>query len=261
MKVTKLNIFPIKSTRALPVAEAFVQPMGFSFDREFMFTTPDGTFITARKEPLLYRLFTQPTEKGVKVVLGDTTYSVRYTDFTQQQSAEVWGKRFPCWIATPEVNRTFSELFGYEVQLRWIGDESQRYIDDLTAQPLNFADSNPILLISEKSFEQVRQWSPVPLSIGQFRSNIVIDGLEAFEEEGWKRIQIGQVTFRVAQPCTRCTLITRNLETFELEPNSEPFRTLKQRHTDSKGKPIFGIHLIPENKGNLSLGDMVSVIE
>ena len=60
MQVTQLNLYPIKSTQAYRVEQAFVQPQGLNFDREFMITEPDGTFITARKDKVLYQLSAFP---------------------------------------------------------------------------------------------------------------------------------------------------------------------------------------------------------
>lgn len=262
MQITQLNLYPIKSTKAYTVNQAWVLPQGLNFDREFMITEDDGTFITARKEALLYRLSAFPTPMGVVVHLdnGERCFA-RYADFKQLQTSEVWGTHFASWVADEAVNQWLSNHFGRAVELRWIGEQSQRSVKNFEPHPMSFGDSNPILLVSEKSLAQVRQWSPVPVNTEQFRANIVIDGVEAFEEEQWRRIQIGEVTFSFAQCCTRCILITRNVQTLELDPKAEPFRTLKTHHTNENGKPIFGIHLVPENSGVIRVGDFVQLLD
>lgn len=262
MQVTQLNLYPIKSTKAYPVSQAVVQPQGLNFDREFMITEPDGKFITARKEAELYRLSAFPISGGLYLQHDNgETCMVRYADFQQSQTSEVWGTHFPSLVASEAVNQWLSGFFEREVQLRWLGEQSQRTLNDTSQHPLSFADSNPILLVSEKSLEQVQQWAPVPVSLAQFRGNIVIDGEIPFEEEKWQRIQIGDVIFRFSQCCTRCILITRNPQTLELDSKSEPFRTLKNQHTNEQGKPIFGIHLIPENSGVIRLSDHVTLLD
>lgn len=262
MQVTELNLFPIKSTQAYKVAQAFVQAQGLNFDREFMITEPDGTFITARKEQMLYRLSAFPISTGIVICDDQGEQAVAlYQDFAKCDSSEVWGTYFPSWIAGEAVNQWLSEKLGRPVQLRWLGEKSQRTVANFGDHPLSFADSNPLLLVSEKSLEQVQKWSPVPISMEQFRGNIVIDGNVAFEEEQWRKIQIGEVKFTFSQCCTRCILITRDVQTLELDPKAEPFRTLKQQHTNEKGKPIFGIHLVPENSGVIRVGDFISILE
>ncbi|WP_373766128.1 MOSC domain-containing protein [Glaesserella sp.] len=262
MKVTQLNVYPIKSTRAYRVDQAFVQPHGLNFDREFMITEADGTFITARKDAVLYRLSAMPISSGIVINADNGERCVaHYRDFIQCQLSEVWGTHFNSFVASDNVNQWLSGLFGREVQLRWLGVQSQRTVKGFEPHPMSFGDSNPLLLVSERSLKQVQQWSPVPVSMEQFRGNIVIDGTQPFEEETWRRIQIGEVIFTFSQCCTRCILITRDVQTLLLDPKAEPFRTLKQHHTNENGKPIFGIHLVPENSGVIRVGDSITLLD
>ncbi|MDH2997237.1 Fe-S protein [Pasteurellaceae bacterium LFhippo2] len=262
MKITQLNLYPIKSTQAYRVEQAVVNLQGLNFDREFMITELDGTFVTARKDKALYQLSAFPVSSGILIAHDNgEQYLVRYADFEQTQSSEVWGTYFDSFVAKEEVNQWLSQFFERAVQLRWLGEQSQRRVRYFDNTPMSFADSNPLLLVSEKSLQQVKKWSPVSVIMEQFRGNIVIDGSEPFAEEQWQQIQIGQVKFSVAQSCTRCILITRNLENLELDPKSEPLRTLKQHHTNEQGKPIFGIHLVPENSGVIRVGDSINILK
>lgn len=260
MKVTQLNLYPIKSTAAYRVEQAFVELKGLNFDREFMITETDGKFITARKDAELYNLSVFPNATGIVIChASGQKCVVLYQDFQYVQTSEVWGTHFDSLVAKTEVNQWLSEIFGREVQLRWLGDKSQREVVNFKQHPLSFADSNPVSLMSEKSLEQVKLWSPVEISMERFRPNIVIDGNIAFEEEQWEQVQIGEVLFTKSALCTRCVMITRDLTTLELDPNVEPFRTLKQMHANEKGKPVFGIHLVPQNSGVIRLGDQVLI--
>ena len=53
INVSRLYIHPVKSMKGIRLSQAFARESGFTFDRDFMITTPEGTFITARKYPLL----------------------------------------------------------------------------------------------------------------------------------------------------------------------------------------------------------------
>ena len=46
------------------------------------------------------------------------------------------------------------------------------------------------------------------IPIDRYRGSIIITGAEAGEENQWKRIRIGSVTFRVAKPVIRCVVIS-----------------------------------------------------
>ena len=48
MKVEALNIYPLKSGRAIPVESASVRLDGLAGDRRFMIVEPDGRCITQR---------------------------------------------------------------------------------------------------------------------------------------------------------------------------------------------------------------------
>lgn len=257
MQVTALNLYPIKSTQAYRVEQAFVRPQGLNFDREFMITEQDGRFITARKEHVLYQLAAFPVPEGVIICFQQEQCLARYADFTQSQSCEVWGTHFVSYVADERVNQWLSHILQRQVQFRWLGQQSSRTVANFADHPMSFGDSNPILLCTEASLVQVQQWSPVPLSMAQFRPNIVINGETAFEEETWRELEIGEVKFAFSRHCTRCIMINRDVQTFEMNEQAEPLRTLKQHHTDSSGKPIFGIHLVPQNSGIIRVGDSV----
>ncbi|MCK3654365.1 Fe-S protein [Pasteurellaceae bacterium Macca] len=260
MQVTELNLYPIKSTARYGVKQAFVQPQGLNFDREFMITDLDGKFMTARQDPELFRLSAFPLSTGLAICHQQTGEPclARYADFIYTQPSEVWGTVFPSFVASDEVNRWLSEKLGKSVQLRWLGESSARQVKGFEPTPMSFADSNPLLLVSQQSLAEVQRWSSVAVSLEQFRGNVVIDGVQPFEEEQWQGVKIGEVAFEVAQCCTRCILITRDLATLTLDPNAEPFRTLKQHHTNAQGKPIFGVHLVPKNSGIIRVGDVLT---
>ena len=53
MKVTEINIYPIKSTRRIALPQSEVLPRGLPWDRRWMLVDAEGRFITARQHPTL----------------------------------------------------------------------------------------------------------------------------------------------------------------------------------------------------------------
>ena len=45
-----------------------------------------------------------------------------------------------------------------------------------------------------------------------------------------------------------------------MHPKMEPFRTLKKINTNEKGKPLFGINLVPLNSGVIYVGDELQLL-
>ncbi|MDO5053967.1 MAG: MOSC domain-containing protein [Pasteurella oralis] len=262
MQVKQLYLYPIKSTQAYQVAQAVVQVQGLNFDREFMLTETDGKFISARKDQTLYHFFALPIPLGLQIQHQDgDMLIVRYCDFQQQSIAEVWGSHFPAWVASEQINLWFSEKIGRKVQLRWIGEQSQRYTKRLPDAPVSFADGYPLLLTTLASFAAVQAQCPSPIKMLQFRPNIVIDAEQPFIEQTWKKIKIGDVLFFNVKPCTRCILTTRDPDSNTIDAKMEPFRTLKKINVNAEGQPLFGINLIPLNTGIIRLNDKVEIIE
>ena len=93
----------------------------------------------------------------------------------------------------------------------------------------------------------------------RFRPSLVIEDVpEPFAEDHWRRVRVGEVTFRSVRGCDRCVLPTIDPET--LEGGKEPTRTLaKYRRRD--GKVWFAVNLIPDTTGTVHAGDPVTVLE
>lgn len=93
------------------------------------------------------------------------------------------------------------------------------------------------------SAESVRDAAPVSaLDDRRFRSNIVIDGIGAWEELGWSgRVRIGELEFRVAEPIVRCLATHANPETGERD--ARVLTTLTQRV--GQEEPTLGTLLLP----------------
>ncbi|MEO6993689.1 MAG: MOSC domain-containing protein, partial [Lacunisphaera sp.] len=98
---------------------------------------------------------------------------------------------------------------------------------------------------------------PVPMN--RFRPSIVVDDCEAFAEDDWARLQIGDTLFRNGGPCARCIVTTTDQLTGE-RLGKEPLRTLAtfRRAPADPSDVNFGINLIHETKaGRLQVGDTV----
>ncbi|MBK9164217.1 MAG: MOSC N-terminal beta barrel domain-containing protein [Acidobacteria bacterium] len=51
MKISKINIYPIKSLRGNALSEALVEKRGLRHDRRWMLTDREGMFLTQREVP------------------------------------------------------------------------------------------------------------------------------------------------------------------------------------------------------------------
>lgn len=105
----------------------------------------------------------------------------------------------------------------------------------------------------------VRQNVTVPVDSRRFRSNIVVDGLPAWEELGWvdasdPSVQVGDIDFTVRKPIVRCMAITANPDTGERDANLLKILT---REFD-QAEPTLGVLLLPTGAGGtIRRGDPV----
>ena len=100
--------------------------------------------------------------------------------------------------------------------------------------------------------------------MNRFRPNLVVTGSDAFAEDGWKKIKIGETIFHVVKPCARCVITTIEQEK-GLKSGAEPLKTLAKFRIPKrsiKKKILFGQNLIAEKAGEiLRVGDKVEILE
>lgn len=261
--LSRLFIHPVKSMRGIGLSHAYADISGLAFDRIFMVTETDGTFITARQFPQMVKFIPAPLHDGLHLTAPDGSNAVvRFSDFsTQQEPTEVWGNHFTALIAPSAVNQWLSGFFNRNVQLRWLGPQLSRRMQRHDAVPLSFADGFPYLLANEASLRDLQKRCPASVSIEQFRPNLLVTGAAAWEEDTWKVVRIGEVVFDVAKPCSRCVLTTVSPERGQKHPAGEPLSTLQRFRTAlDNGDVDFGQNLIARNSGVIRVGDELEVL-
>ena len=125
--LSRLYVHPVKSLRGLQLSYAQVGSSGLAFDRNFMITEPDGTFITARQYPQMVLFTPALLPDGLFLTAPDgARHSLQR--LRRRAAAEVWGNHFTALIAPDEINRWLSGYFQRDVQLRWLGPELTRRV-------------------------------------------------------------------------------------------------------------------------------------
>lgn len=263
ISLSQLYIHPVKSMRGLALSHAQVATSGLAFDRIFMVTEPDGTFITARQYPQMVLFTPAILHDGLYLSAPDgTSANIRFTDFQPTPAAtEVWGNHFTALIAPDEINSWLSGFFSRPVQLRWVGEALTRRVKHHEEVPLSFADGFPFLLTNEASLRDLQNRCPASVKMTQFRPNIVVAGAQAWEEDTWQVVRIGDITFDVAKPCSRCIFTTVSPEKGRKHPAGEPLATLQSFRTAQDNDDVdFGQNLIARNSGIIRIGDELEVL-
>lgn len=262
IQVTNLAIHPIKSSQGIELDKTRVELAGFEFDRRFVVIGKNHKAITGRTHPILTQMKIELNETGMVIEApGMKTLDITYGDFSSQYiETRVWASTTQGQHCSNRYDQWFQRFLGLDCHLVYFGPQTARQIKDFD-QPVGFADGYPVLLISEASLNDLNERSVHHHQMAQFRPNLVVNNTAPFAEDDWQRIRVGEVEFIVHSPCSRCNFPKLNLHTGESHPDGEPLSVLRHYRTGEKNKIYFGQNLIPLNEGNISLGDVVEIIE
>ncbi|MFJ9167351.1 MOSC domain-containing protein, partial [Lysinibacillus fusiformis] len=191
----------------------------------------------------------------------------------------LFGAAFPTLEADRRTQAWFAARLG-AVRLLYLDDPATSRRIDLEDGPadasISLVDGYPILLTTTASLAALNhhlthdrvtgdpQSDHLPME--RSRPNLVISGTRPWEEDGWRRIKVGEAVFKTVEPCGRCVVITIDQETGERR-GSAPLKALA-RHHRLGDKLAFGLSLVPERPaastgdllGTLRLGDEVTVL-
>ena len=260
--LASIHLYPIKSTAGMPLTRALVTEEGLLGDRRYMVVKPDGSFITARTHPQLQLVTATPVEGGLQLRYpGMAQLRLQEADFSRApQATGVWGDSFHALHTQSQADEWLSRVAGEPVRLLWLGETSDRFREK-TGTRVSFADGYPLLLISQSSLDDLNLRSDALHQMSQFRTNLVASGTRPFEEDGWKRIRIGEVEFLVAKPCSRCIMTTVEAGTDRFNALKEPLATLTRYRRGEDGDVYFGQNLVALNEGWIEAGSEIQVLE
>lgn len=269
LSVNEIWIYPIKSTRGLLLDESGVEHSGLHNDRRWMLIDANDKFITQRECGALSQVVAQAQGNAWRVCAPGMTDLLMQTPGTNAQPilGQVWSnQKVPVVLADDATNLWFSHYLAQPVRAVYQADNHSRLINEPQAQAndtVSLADGYPLLLIGTASLADLNTRLKVPVDMRQFRPNIVVNTLQPFIEDSWKKIRIGAVEFDVAKNCSRCVLTTRNPDSGELNTEREPLRTLSQ-YRRQEGGVMFGQNLIPRglkpNSNRIYRGDNIEIL-
>ncbi|MCD9154461.1 MOSC domain-containing protein [Aeromicrobium duanguangcaii] len=264
-----LHRHPLKSGSIEDLDEATVDPWGLAGDRRWMVVDAEGTFLTAREERRLLTIDARLTGAGIRLSApGRATLDVPDPDPAHQVPVRIWSSLITAAEAT-DATTWLTELLGRDVRLVHLDDPTRRAVNPARSEPddrVSLADGYPLLVTTQTSLTALNQaieadgGDPVPMS--RFRPNLVIDGEAAWTEDDWRRIRVGDATFRAVKGCARCVITTLEAQdSGEVARGKEPIRTLARIRRFS-GAVWFGVNLIPDVAGvTARVGDEVEVLE
>lgn len=271
-----LFTYPVKSLRGISKDEFTVDDFGFAFDRRFMLIDDDNKFVTQRTHPKLslvsVRLISNPDNllDAIELTIKDsdseplsrTVFPMVLFEGNMSNNCEVsvWADVVLSKVLDSVYTEKLSQFLGVNVRLSFMPNSSFRQIDReffSEDKRVSFADGYPFLLTSEASLIDLNSRLEQPVSMRNFRPNIVISGgISAYAEDVWQRVTIGDIAFELVKPCSRCVMTTVSERGIKSD-NREPLKTLSQYRRNEFGI-CFGQNLVHLSKGTIRVGDLVS---
>jgi len=262
ISLSQLAIYPIKSTAQISLKHAQIGPFGLDMDRRWMLIDKDGVMLTQRKHARMCLIQSSLLDETLEVTAPDMPLlSVNKGDLNTQRLATVWNDTCKALDCGETAAQWFSEFLKTNARLVYFPDNEQRQVDLNYAQQGDytaFSDGFPYLLIGQASLDDLNSRLDTPAEMKRFRPNLVVDGAEAFAEDNWKKIRIGDITFKLVKPCSRCVIPSIDPQT--AKKTAAPVKALAS-YRMRENKIFFGQNVIAQGMGKLQVGMPVEVIE
>lgn len=264
ISLARIYVYPIKSAAGVALDRAALDGLGLRHDRRWMLVDDAGEFLSQRRLPRMALI--SVSFSGASLLVEAPSMSALTLplepgpdDPRQRTPVRVFDDLVPAASAGEEPDRWFSGFLGVGCRLVYMPDDVVRPVDPDYARDgdrVGFADGFPLLMFSEASLADLNSRLPEPVPENRFRPNLVVSGCGAFAEDGWRWVRVGEVGFRVAKPCARCTITTVDQRIGVR--GKEPLRTLAS-YRKVGDKVMFGQNLAHDGPGELRVGDAVEV--
>jgi uncharacterized protein len=267
--LTELNLYPIKSCAGISLREATLTSAGLMvehiYDREWMVVNAKGEFLTQREFPRLAlvtpRIKADTLELRAPGMLRlEVPLGLPDPEDAKTIDVRVWDDSVRAYDCDEITATWFTKFLGTPCRLvRFHADAKRKASDKWTGgveAPTLFSDGFPMLVISEGSLsdlnDKLKAQGRDALPMNRFRPNIVIGGIEAFEEDYAESLSIGAAKLKPVKPCPRCPVPSVDQSTGEFGP--DPLDILQSYRANPKldGAVTFGMNTIMlEGEGQL----------
>ena len=300
----QIYIYPVKSLRGISLPTANLCAQGLGYDRRYILLKihPNGKytsmFIGLQPEMALFhcKLSTPDTftveyhTPSPPVALPTASQQTILEmplepDATKLQKISIalhTAPDYPAYRMPDHINTWFSECFGYECIMAYLGDSLGVRMGDerekawmpkiksilpKQVDQVSFSDGAALLVASESSMEDLHPRLPdgEKAVLEKFRPNIVVEGEgKPWDEDYWAELTLPRIGGKVVltSNCARCTSINVDLEKGRMgegESGKLLKKLMKDRRIDpgKRWEPIFGRYGFPTKGGEIRVGDEI----
>ena len=254
--ITQMFIYPVKSCAALSVEHAQVTATGLAYDRDWMIVDQDGLFLTQRQVPHL--CWISPSLDGNTLTLNAPGVGALQVPLDAEGSArqvQVWRDTVEAIDMGRDAQQWLDEYLqipGKQFSLVRFSERGVRTSDLTwtrgTPYPNHFSDGFAINVLSQRAMvelnERLAEQGHEPVDVLRFRPNMVLEGLEAHEEDDVEALSIdtvaGPIVIKLVKPCPRCPV-----------PNIDPHTAISSPEV---GQTLAGYRALANMDGAICFG-------
>ena len=285
ISILSLHTYPVKSCSGITHTQVGVSAAGLAHDRQWVVVDNEGRFLTQRAHPRM--ALVQPALDGTALFLNAPEMPTLRISLRKAESdapavpIRIWKSNTLGQDEGDTAARWFSDYLGLGCRLYHVHPGAHRLASPqrisgwLKRQsdighfplehPFGFADGFPFLVANQTSLDNLNQHlaarDHTPVTMNRFRPNIVVQGLEAYEEDYVSSLHVGAMTFALVKPCARCPMPNVDPLTAD-DSGAEPMATLAgYRHFEDG--VLFGVNAVvggAESDAVLSVGDRMEAV-
>ncbi len=261
-RIAQLFVYPVKSCAGVALPEALLTEEGLEFDRAWMVVDEAGEFVSQRQLPRMALI--RPVLKHSEMVLrapGMLALHIAFDRVEAPVRVRVWKDEVAAYDMGDIAAQWFSDFLsepGKPQRLRMVRFDpeqrrlsSRKWTGDIES-PVQFADGYALLVAGTGSLDELNTRLAAgghgAVGIERFRPNIVLEGLEAHDEDRVEMLHVatgeGEAQLQPVKPCTRCPIPDIDPATALSSP--EVGDTLRSYRADPRvdGGITFGMNCI-----------------
>ncbi|MDB5898374.1 MAG: hypothetical protein JWP41_1976 [Ramlibacter sp.] len=256
-RIAGLYVYPVKSCAGVSLREAVLTETGLDLDRAWMVVDAGGAYVTQRELPRL--ALVRPQLKVHEVVLrapGMLALHLSIDRVEEAMQVRIRDEDVPAFDMGPIAAQWFTDFLGQPLRLVRFDPDHRRLSDPKWTggvEALNqFSDGYPLLVASTASLEllnsKLAARGEAAIGIERFRPNIVLEGVEAHDEDRIDLLQVqaddGEVRLRMVKPCPRCPIPNIDPASADIDPVVTDTLQAYRRDDRVGGAITFGMNAI-----------------
>jgi uncharacterized protein YcbX len=276
--LSDISLYPIKSCAGITLREATLTVAGLMseniYDREWMVVDLDGRCLTQREHPrmalIVPRIKAETLELRAPGMLRlELELGLPDPALAPTLQVQVWDDVVSAYDCDELTAAWFSNAVGVPCRLVRFHPNVERQVSakwtgGVAAHTL-FSDGYPVLIAGSASLADLNQKlvaaGRAALPMNRFRPNLVVDGIEAFEEDYVDTFQLGDALLKPVKPCSRCPMPSVDQGTGQFGPDPLDILQGYRAKAELDGAICFGMNaIVTAGEGQrLYVGQEISV--